>query len=56
MALAILFEQNHRFAEAREAIASCLAIDPRDDQARYFAALLDRRENKIEEAEQNCAI
>jgi Flp pilus assembly protein TadD len=51
MALAILFEQNHRFAEAREAIASCLAIDPRDDQARYFAALLDRRENKIEEAE-----
>jgi len=33
MALAILSEQNHRFAEAREAIASCLAIDPRDDQA-----------------------
>jgi Flp pilus assembly protein TadD len=51
MALAILSEQNHRFAEARAAIESCLAIDPRDDQARYFAALLDRRENKIEEAE-----
>jgi Flp pilus assembly protein TadD len=51
MALAILLEQNHRFAEAREAIASCLAIDPRDDQARYFAALLDRRENKFEQAE-----
>jgi tetratricopeptide (TPR) repeat protein len=51
MALAILLEQNHRFAEAREAVASCLAIDPRDDQARYFAALLDRRENRIEEAE-----
>jgi Flp pilus assembly protein TadD len=51
MGLAILLEQNHRFAEAREAIASCLAIDPRDDQARYFAALLDRRENKIEDAE-----
>jgi Flp pilus assembly protein TadD len=51
MALAILLEQNHRFAEAREAVVSCLAIDPRDDQARYFAALLDRRENKIEDAE-----
>jgi tetratricopeptide (TPR) repeat protein len=51
MALAILLEQNHRFAEAREAVASCLAIDPRDDQARYFAALLDRRENKLEDAE-----
>jgi Flp pilus assembly protein TadD len=51
MALAILLEQNHRFAEAREAVASCLAIDPRDDQARYFAALLDRRENKIQDAE-----
>ena len=51
MALAILLEQNHRFAESREAVASCLAIDPRDDQARYFAALLDRRENKLEAAE-----
>jgi tetratricopeptide (TPR) repeat protein len=51
MAVAILSEQNHRFAEARAAIESCLAIDPRDDQARYFAALLDRRENKIEDAE-----
>jgi tetratricopeptide (TPR) repeat protein len=51
MALAILAEQNHRFAEAHEAIASCLAIDPRDDQARYYAAFLDRRENKLEDAE-----
>ncbi len=51
MALAILEEQNHRFPEARAAIASCLAIDPKDDQARYFDALLDRRENKIEDAE-----
>jgi tetratricopeptide (TPR) repeat protein len=51
MALAILFEQNHRFGQAREAVAACLAIDPRDDQARYFAALLDRRENKTDEAE-----
>ena len=51
MAAAILLEQNHRFAEAREAIASCLAINPRDDQARYFTAVLDRRDNKIEDAE-----
>jgi Flp pilus assembly protein TadD len=51
MALAILAEQNHNFPQAREAIASCLAIDLRDDQARYFDALLDRRENKIEDAE-----
>lgn len=51
MALAILFEQSHRFAEAHEAVASCLAINPNDDQARYYAAFLDRRENKIEDAE-----
>jgi tetratricopeptide (TPR) repeat protein len=51
MALAILLEQNHRFAEAREAIEDCLRIDPQDDQARYFAAVLDRRENKVEAAE-----
>jgi len=51
MALAILAEQNHRFAESHEAIAACLAIDPRDDQARYYAAFLDRRENKLEDAE-----
>ena len=51
MALAISFEQQHCFAEAREAISSCLAIDPNDDQARYFQALLDRRENKLDDAE-----
>ena len=51
MALAILHEQNHRFTESRAAVASCLAIDPQDDQARYFDALLDRRENKIDDAE-----
>jgi tetratricopeptide (TPR) repeat protein len=51
MALAILAEQNHGFAEAREVIASCLAIDPQDDQARYYAAFLDRREGRLEDAE-----
>lgn len=51
MALAILFEQSHRLTEAREAVASCLAIDPNDDQARYYEAFLDRRENRLDEAE-----
>jgi tetratricopeptide (TPR) repeat protein len=51
MALAILAEQNHHLASAREAVATCLEIDPRDDQARFYAAFLDRRENKLEDAE-----
>lgn len=51
MAMAILFEQEHRFAESREVIASCLAIDPKDEQARYYEAFLDRRQNKLEDAE-----
>ena len=37
--------------EARAAVAETLAIDPQDDQGRYFAAVLDRREGKMEEAE-----
>jgi len=52
MGLAIFLEKNHQFGEAREAVAACLTIDPRDDQARYFMALLNRRENKFEAAEQ----
>jgi tetratricopeptide (TPR) repeat protein len=51
MALVILFERNHQFAEARDAVEGCLKLDPRDDQALYFQAFLDRRENKIEDAE-----
>jgi len=51
ISLAVLLEKNHRLAEARAAVAQCLAIDARDDQGRYFSALLDRRENKLEEAE-----
>jgi tetratricopeptide (TPR) repeat protein len=47
----VLLEQNHQLDEARAAVMECLAIDPRDDQARYFHAVLDRRENKLEEAE-----
>lgn len=51
MALAISHEQNHSFAEARAITEECLKVNPRDDQARYFMGLLDRRENKIEDAE-----
>lgn len=51
MALAQLYEQTHRFAESRAEVAGCLTIDPRDDQARYYEAFLDRRENKLEDAE-----
>ncbi len=51
MALAIYLERNHRIAEARDAIASCFTIDGRDEQARYFSALLDWREHRIDEAE-----
>jgi tetratricopeptide (TPR) repeat protein len=47
----VLSEQNHLLEQARAAIEECLAIDPRDDQARYFSAVLDRRENKLEQAE-----
>ncbi len=49
--LAVLLEKGHRLDEARAAVAECLAIDPRDEQARYFSAVLDRRQGKIAEAE-----
>src|SRR5208282_5360352 len=51
ISLAVLLEQNHRLAEARAAVEECLEIDARDDQARYFLAVLDRRENNLEAAE-----
>ena len=37
-------------------VEQCLAIDPGDDQARYFYAVLDRRENKLEDAERRIEI
>ena len=52
ISLAVLLEQCHQLAESRSAVEQCLAIDSHDDQARYFQAVLDRRENKIETAEQ----
>ncbi len=48
---AVLCEKSHRLEEARAAVNECLAIDSKDDQARYFAAVLDRRENHLETAE-----
>jgi tetratricopeptide (TPR) repeat protein len=40
ISLAVLSEQNHLLQPARAAIEECLAIDPHDDQARYFSASL----------------
>jgi tetratricopeptide (TPR) repeat protein len=51
LALAKWLEKNHRLAEAREAVAACLTMYPRDEHARCFNALLDWRENKIADAE-----
>jgi hypothetical protein len=47
----VLLEKNHRLEEARAAVQECLVIDPQDDQARYFSAVLDRREGHLQEAE-----
>ncbi len=51
ISLAVLLEKNHRLQEARQAVEECLAISQHDDQARYFAAVLDRREGQVETAE-----
>ena len=53
ISLAVLLEQQHQIGEARVVVEQCLAIDPGDDQARYFRAVLDRRENKLEDAERH---
>jgi tetratricopeptide (TPR) repeat protein len=51
LALAIWMERHHRLTDAREYVNQCLAIDAKDEQAIYFAAVLDRRENKLGAAE-----
>ena len=38
--------------EARAAIDRCLSLNPRSEQARFLEAQLDRRENRLAEAEQ----
>jgi len=51
ISIAVTLEKNHRLAEARHFIEECLSIDAKDEQACYFSAVLDHRENKLEEAE-----
>lgn len=51
ISLAVLLEKSHRLEEARVAVNECLAIDANDDQARYFSAVLDRREGQLDSAE-----
>jgi tetratricopeptide (TPR) repeat protein len=48
---AVLLERQHQLSESRMVVEECLAIDPSDEQARYFSAVLDRRENNFERAE-----
>jgi tetratricopeptide (TPR) repeat protein len=51
ISLAVLLEKNHQLEESRACVNKCLSINSWDEQARYFCALLDRRENKIADAE-----
>src|SRR6516162_1038539 len=51
ISLALLLEHQHRLGEARTVVEECMAIDARDEQARYVLALLDRREGLLEPAE-----
>jgi tetratricopeptide (TPR) repeat protein len=51
ISLAVISEKTNRLAAAREAVEACLRINSSDDQARYFAAFLDRREGRLEKAE-----
>jgi tetratricopeptide (TPR) repeat protein len=51
ISLALLLEHQHRLGEARAVVEECLAIAPRDDQAQYLWALLDRREGQVEASE-----
>jgi len=51
ISLALSLERQHRLGEARALAEQCLAIDARDEQARYVSAVLDRREGLLESAE-----
>ncbi len=50
--LASLLARTGGVDEARPAVNHCARLDPRNEQARCLAAHLDRRENKLVEAEQ----
>lgn len=49
--LAVYFEKERRLDEAWENVEACLAKHPKDDQARYFRALLLHRKKMDAEAE-----
>ncbi len=51
ISVAMWLERHHQLDEALDAVNSCLALDSRDEQARYFRALLHRRRNNFEVAE-----
>jgi tetratricopeptide (TPR) repeat protein len=51
ISLALMMEKQHYLREARAVVEECLAINPRDEQAHYVSALLDRRENLFDPAE-----
>jgi hypothetical protein len=51
VALAGFLARTAGVEEARSAVRRCLELDPADEEARYLSAHLDRRENKLEEAE-----
>lgn len=51
LALAWLMARTNSTKEARPIVNKCLELSPRHEQARYLAAHLDRREDKLAEAE-----
>lgn len=52
LSLASFLARTGGVGEAREAVNRTLSLDPRSEPARYLAAHLDRRENKLVQAEQ----
>ena len=50
--LASLLARTASVDEARQIVDRCLKVDPKSEQARYLSAHLDRRDNKLTEAEQ----
>lgn len=51
LSLAWLLARTNSTKEARAAVNKCLELSPRHEQARYLAAHLDRREDRLAEAE-----
>ena len=51
VSLAVMLEKDHQLDQSRVFVEKCLALDSSDEQARYFAALLDRRQKNLVQAE-----